>query len=97
MDKILQSVGKNLQDVAILFMPPEEQVLFSQSKYFAGTNNLIAFGPVPRQLGLNFLHRPYTPLHTSQCTYLFAASLATIQESQENKKKLWSALKVMFP
>ncbi len=100
--KILQAVKLDLEKDAYLFkVTPQHIISFSELKKECSPRQLIAFGLLPAQLGLNFKPIWYAPFEHLQTTFLFADDLELIyRERQEGGKeksgRLWQALQRIF-
>ena len=97
LDKILQAVGFDLKNDALsLWVTPTERFWFKELDQASHVSHAIFFGIPPQQAGLNLEAQPYNPVIISGTTYLFADSLAKIQENPALKRPLWEALKIIF-
>lgn len=97
LEKILQAVGYDLSNDTLHFcLTSTERFWFKEITWNSPVRHAIFFGVDPRQAGLNLLLQPYKPLTIPPTTFLFAHSLAQIQQNPALKRPLWEALKMMF-
>ena len=95
MDKIAASIELSLAsdvevlkinaDISLISLLPDEPGQI-----------IVAFGPTPRQLGLNLSDVLYEIIKVGHHTFLFSDSLSVISSDQRAKRDLWSALKSLF-
>jgi len=97
LEKILQAVGFDLEQDALRFwVTPGAPFWLKGLEQSSRTTHVIFFGIPPDQAGINVDAPLHTPLTIGGTTFLFAASLAEIQENPALKRPLWEALKLMF-
>jgi hypothetical protein len=97
LDNVLKAVGHSSEYSDILnfsyLSGPDARSLFSEKKihYF------ITFGVPLIKLQLDLLLPPYTPKQVEGIWFLLTDPLPVIEADRDLKKKLWTALKQMFP
>ncbi len=95
--KILKSVGYDSEDTDILnvgYLREEElqRVLLTKKAHY-----VISFGVPMKKLGLDLLLTPYAPVKKDGICFVLADPLSVVEADVNIKKRLWNALKVMFP
>lgn len=95
--KILKSVGYDSDDTDILnvgWVRGEElqnELLVRKAHY------IISFGVPLKKLFIDLLLNPYEPTRKGNIGFLLADPLSVVEADVNIKKRLWGALKVMFP
>ncbi|WP_159472601.1 hypothetical protein [Dyadobacter sp. 3J3] len=97
LDNILKAVGQSSENADILnfsFLPGQDaRNVFAEKR----VNYFITFGVPLIKLRLDLLLPPYTPKQVEGIWFLLTDPLAVIEADVALKKKLWTALKQMFP
>ena len=98
LDKILQAVGLSLRQIELINIAPlsvqerdAREVVASQK-----ITHLLLFGVSVIELHLDVLLMPYQPKKLGESQLLWVDSLASIQNDQLLKRKLWESLKRSF-
>ena len=94
---ILKAVGHSIDEVDMLNFSQLEskdaRIVLAEKR----TNFFITFGVPLIKLNLDLLLPPYTPKQIEGIWFLLADPLAVVEADVNVKKKLWLALKAMFP
>jgi hypothetical protein len=97
LDNILKAVGQSSENSDILnfsfLSGPDARSVLSEKRI----NYFITFGVPLIKLRLDLLLPPYTPKQVEGIWFLLTDPLAVIEADVVLKKKLWAALKQMFP
>ena len=97
LDNILKAVGQSSENSDILnfsfLSGPDARSVLAEKKI----NYFITFGVPLIKLRLDLLLPPYTPKQVEGIWFLLTDPLAVIEADVVLKKKLWNALKQMFP
>jgi len=97
LDNILKAVGQSSENSDILnfsfLSGPDARSVLAEKKI----NYFITFGVPLIKLRLDLLLPPYTPKQVEGIWFLLTDPLAVIEADVVLKKKLWAALKQMFP
>ena len=102
LEKIFQAAGVDpKRDAIILKLPADKEIPFALLKQRYDFKNVVVFGALKNNLGLNFTILPYQLTKLATIHFLFADNLNQIFQERQNggKKmaaKLWKALKIMF-
>ncbi|MCF0058505.1 hypothetical protein [Dyadobacter sp. CY356] len=97
LDNILKAVGQSSENSDILnfsfIAGPDARNVLSEKR----VNYFITFGVPLIKLRLDLLLPPYTPKQVEGIWFLLTDPLPVIEADVVLKKKLWAALKQMFP
>lgn len=97
LDNILKAVGQSTENSDILnfsfLSGPDARSVLAEKRI----NYFITFGVPLIKLRLDLLLPPYTPKQVEGIWFLLTDPLAVIEADVVLKKKLWTALKQMFP
>lgn len=97
LDNILKAVGQSSENSDILnfsfLAGPDARNVLAEKR----VNYFITFGVPLIKLRLDLLLPPYTPKQVEGIWFLLTDPLAVIEADVVLKKKLWAALKQMFP
>lgn len=97
LDNVLKAVGHSSENSDILnfsfLSGPDARSVLSEKRI----NYFITFGVPLIKLHLDLLLPPYTPKQVEGIWFLLTDPLAVIEADRDLKKKLWTALKQMFP
>lgn len=97
LDNILKAVGQSSENSDILnfsfLAGPDARNVLAEKR----VNYFITFGVPLIKLRLDLLLPPYTPKQVEGIWFLLTDPLAVIEADVVLKKKLWTALKQMFP
>ncbi|MBE9465213.1 hypothetical protein ACFP1I_15630 [Dyadobacter subterraneus] len=97
LDNILKAVGQSSENSDILnfsfLSGPDARNVLAEKRI----NYFITFGVPLIKLRLDLLLPPYTPKQVEGIWFLLTDPLAVIEADVVLKKKLWTALKQMFP
>jgi hypothetical protein len=97
LDNILKAVGQSSENSDILnfsfLSGPDARSVLAEKRI----NYFITFGVPLIKLRLDLLLPPYTPKQVEGIWFLLTDPLAVIEADVVLKKKLWAALKQMFP
>jgi hypothetical protein len=97
LDNILKAVGQSSENSDILnfsfLSGPDARSVLAEKRI----NYFITFGVPLIKLRLDLLLPPYTPKQVEGIWFLLTDPLAVIEADVVLKKKLWTALKQMFP
>jgi hypothetical protein len=97
LDNILKAVGQSSENSDILnfsfLAGPDARKVLSEKR----VNYFITFGVPLIKLRLDLLLPPYTPKQVEGIWFLLTDPLPVIEADVVLKKKLWAALKQMFP
>ena len=86
LSKILQAIQLGIESVRVV-----HQLTFDLNELPGKPKHIIGFLPPPKGISAYELYR------TDQTTIVFADSLDHLLEDQTSKRKLWDALKQLFP
>ncbi|MCF2444276.1 hypothetical protein L0657_09940 [Dyadobacter sp. CY345] len=97
LDNVLKAVGHSPENSDILnfsfLSGPDARSVLSEKRI----NYFITFGVPLIKLHLDLLLPPYTPKQVEGIWFLLTDPLPVIEADRDLKKKLWTALKQMFP
>jgi len=97
LDNVLKAVGQSSESADILnfsyLSGPDARSVLSEKRI----NYFITFGVPLIKLQLDLLLPPYTPKQVEGIWFLLTDPLAVIEADRDLKKKLWTALKQIFP
>ena len=97
LDNVLKAVGHSSENSDILnfsfLSGPDARSVLSEKRI----NYFITFGVPLIKLHLDLLLPPYTPKQVEGIWFLLTDPLPVIEADRDLKKKLWTALKQMFP
>lgn len=97
LDNVLKAVGHSSENSDILnfsyLAGPDARNVLSEKRI----NYFITFGVPLIKLHLDLLLPPYTPKQVEGIWFLLTDPLPVIEADRDLKKKLWTALKQMFP
>jgi hypothetical protein len=97
LDNVLKAVGHSAENSDILnfsyLAGPDARNVLSEKRI----NYFITFGVPLIKLHLDLLLPPYTPKQVEGIWFLLTDPLPVIEADRDLKKKLWTALKQMFP
>lgn len=97
LDNVLKAVGHASENSDILnfsyLTGPDARNVLSEKRI----NYFITFGVPLIKLHLDLLLPPYTPKQVEGIWFLLTDPLPVIEADRDLKKKLWTALKQMFP
>jgi len=97
LDNVLKAVGHSSENSDILnfsfLSGPDARSVLSEKQI----NYFITFGVPLIKLHLDLLLPPYTPKQVEGIWFLLTDPLPVIEADRDLKKKLWTALKQMFP
>lgn len=81
-------------DISKLILKQGQSVILSNLQ--RDFNNILVFGVIPEQLGLNIEYKLYDILHFEKCRMLICDSIIEIKTVIQKKQLLWSRLQEMF-
>ena len=91
------------KDILLLQLTNEEPFSFIAARTKAmdffeqgEIDNLLVFGFAPKHFGLNLNIQKYQPAHFYKCGFLFADSLAVLENDKGLKGALWKAMQKVF-
>jgi len=95
--KILKAVGYDSEDTDILNVGWLEGQALQNELQSRAAHYLISFGVPLKKLFMDLLLNPYEPTAIGKINFLLADPLSVVEADVDVKKRLWAALKVMFP
>lgn len=81
-------------DISKLILKQGQSIILSNLQ--RDFNNILVFGVIPEQLGLNIEYKLYDILHFEKCRMLICDSIIEIKTVIQKKQLLWSRLQEMF-
>lgn len=81
-------------DISKLILKQGQSVILSNLQ--RDFNNILVFGVIPEQLGLNIEYKLYDILHFEKCRMLICDSITEIRTVVQKKQLLWARLQEMF-
>lgn len=95
--KILAAAKFDLEmDTALIQLKNKQSWQFVTYQKQKQSNYCLSFGVAPQRMGLQFNIQYYQPITYLNCTFLFAHSLAELQENVAYKGALWKCLQQLF-
>lgn len=95
--KILKAVGYDSEDTDILNVGWLESQALQNELQNRTAHYLISFGVPLNKLFMDLLLNPYEPTVVDKIKFLLADPLSVVDADVDVKKRLWAALKLMFP
>lgn len=81
-------------DISKLILKQGQSIILSNLQ--RDFNNILVFGVIPEQLGLNIEYKLYDILHFEKCRMLICDSIIEIKTVIQKKQLLWAKLQEMF-
>ncbi|MEO6167666.1 MAG: hypothetical protein ABIO46_13815 [Chitinophagales bacterium] len=93
--KMADWLGIDRKEVAVYLMK-EDSLSFRELKTNYGIENIICYGPVPADIGLNIEYHLNKTVRFMNCKILFTASFAEVQKNDVLKKEFFNEAGKLF-